>query len=156
MSACGTGTPAVQFSYAAWTARYPELAGVSEPSAELYFAEATLYCANRLGPVPTTQALLMLLNMLTAHIAALNSPVTASGQNPLTPPGRLSSVTEGSVSASFTNDYPPGTPQWFQQTKYGAAYWQATLPYRLFRYRPKTFGPASLSQVPWLYPNTGG
>lgn len=148
--------PTVTFDYAAWIARYPEFTGVSSGSAQLYFNEATLYCANRLNPVSSVTALSMLLNMLTAHIAQLNSPTTPAGANSGTPPGRLSDVTEGSVSASFQNDYPPGTPQWFQQTKYGAAYWQATLPYRLFRYKPACVGRASLGQIPWLYPNVGG
>lgn len=156
MNACNPGMPAIQFEYSGWVARYPEFAGVSQPSAQMYFDEATLYCQNRLNPVPNLTALRTLLNMLTAHIAALNSPTTSSGANPLTPPGRLSSVTEGSVSASFENQYPPGSAQWYQQTKYGAAYWQAVLPYRLFRYKPKTYGPASLAQIPWLYPNVGG
>lgn len=155
MSNCGT--PPVVFVYADWVARYPEFSGVSSQSAQLYFNEATLYCANRLNPVRTVAALTMLLYMLTAHIAQLNSPTTTAGANSATPPGRLSDASEGSVSASFQNDYPPGSAQWFQQTKYGAAYWQASLPYRLFRYKPaSTFpGPASFAQVPWIYPNTG-
>lgn len=153
MSSCGS--PAVAFNYAAWVARYPEFTGVSSGAAQLYFNEATLYCANRLNPVADVGTLSALLNMLTAHIAAINSPTTTAGANPSTPPGRLSDVTEGSVSASFQNDYPPGTPQWYQQTKYGSAYWTATAMNRTMRYRPKTFGFASRGGVPWLYPNVG-
>lgn len=149
------GVPAVTFNPALWKQRYPEFVGVPDELAQLYFDEATLYCANKLNPVKLVATLTTLLNQLTAHIAALNSPTTASGASPGTPPGRLSNVTEGSVSASFQNDYPPGTPQWYQQTKYGAAYWAATLPYRLFRYVPPCPRPASLAQVPWLYPTDG-
>lgn len=144
---------AVTFNVAAWKLRYPEFTTVDNTLAQLYFDEATLYCRNSLNPVPTIAALTQLLNMLTAHIAALNSPTTAAGLNPATPPGRIGSATEGSVSVDFVNDYPPGSAQWFEQTKYGAAYWQASLPFRLFRYKPITYGPASLSQIPWLYPN---
>jgi hypothetical protein len=147
--------PAVTFDYSAWVARYPEFSAVSSVSAGLYFNEATAYCQNAIGPVPTVALLMTFLNMLTAHIAALNSPVTASGANPSTPPGRISNASEGSVSVAFQNDYPPGSAQWYQQTKYGSAYWQASLPYRLGRYVPPCYGPASLAQVPWQYPNTG-
>lgn len=149
------GSPAVTFDVTVWKARYPEFNAVDPTLAGLYFQEATLYCANKLNPVPNVPTLAMLLNMLTAHIAALNSPTTASGASPATPPGRLSNATEGSVSAAFQNDYPPGTPQWFQSTKYGSAFWAATLAFRLFRYRPKatfSFSPASQGGMPWLYP----
>lgn len=148
-------TGAVTFDYEAWTERYSEFAAVREPLANLYFAEATIYCANKLNPVPTVEMLSALLGMVTAHIAALNSPTTAVGANPNAPPGRLSNATEGSVSATFDMDVPPGSAQWFAQTKYGAAFWQATLPMRLFRYKAPIPGPASFSQMPWLYPNTG-
>jgi hypothetical protein len=43
---------------------------------------------------------------------------------------------EGSVSVSFDVSAEPGSKDWFYQTKYGAAYWQATLQYRKFRYAP--------------------
>jgi hypothetical protein len=139
--------PAVTFSPTAWAARYPEFAAVSSASAQLYFNEATLYCANKLNPVRTIEALTMLLWMVTAHIAQLNSPVTVAGANSGTPTGRISQATEGSVNATFTNDYPPGTPQWWQSTKYGAAYWAASLPYRLFKYKAQR---SNRDQLPWL------
>jgi hypothetical protein len=151
--------PPVVFNYDNWVARYPEFAAVSSGSAQMYFTEATLYCANNLNVVRQVQALTMMLYMLTAHIAQLNSPTTASGASSATPPGRIGSATQGSVSATFVNDYPPGTAQWYQQTKYGAAYWQASLPYRLSHYKPQsTFGagPASSGGLPWLYPNGSG
>ena len=150
------GTPPVVFVPSDWKTRYPEFTGVSDAAAQLYFDEATLYCANRLNPVRTVAALTMLLYMVTAHIAALNSPTTSSGSDPLTPPGRVASATEGSVSATFSvgSGPEPGSKGWFTQTKYGFAFWQASLAYRLFQYVPgRTFGRASLAQVPWVYPN---
>ena len=42
---------------------------------------------------------------------------------------------QGSVNASFDNSYPPGTVSWYQQTKYGSDYWNATKAYRTARYR---------------------
>ena len=144
---------AVTFNPTAWKERYPEFTAVSDGMAQLYFNEATLYCQNQLNPVRSVEALTMLLNMVTAHIAALNSPVTASGAKASTPPGRITSAAEGSVSVSYDLTASPGSQQWFVQTKYGFAFWQASLAYRLFRYKPVSFGPASLAQTPWLYPN---
>ncbi len=150
-------TPPVTFVFADWIARYPEFALVDPAAAQLYFDEAQLYCDNSLRVVRTVSVLTMLLYMVTAHIAALNSPITPSGISPVTPPGRVASATEGSVSVSFDvgSEAAPGSKAWFVQTKYGFAFWQATLSYRLSRYfvncgRP---GPASLAQIPWLYPN---
>ena len=74
----------------------------------------------------------MLLGMVTAHIAALNAPL--SGHPASTLVGRISSATEGSVTVATQNDYPPGTAQWWQQTKYGAAFWAASAQFRTARY----------------------
>lgn len=133
------------FNYAAWAARYPEFAAtVNEATATLYFDEATLYCNNGSGAlVPadavTYQPRLTLLNMLTAHIAALNAP----GSSNLV--GRVASATQGSVSVTADMGAQPGTAAWFNQTKYGAAYWQATAQYRTMRQvRPQT------GCAPWL------
>jgi Protein of unknown function (DUF4054) len=157
-----SGPVSVTFDYTSWVLRYPEFAAVSQPLAQLYFNEATIYCANHLNPVRTIAELTTFLNMLTAHIAQLNSPTTTSGSNSGTPPGRISDATEGSVSVSFEFLGTPGSQQWYAQTKYGIAYWQAILPYRLFRYKPLgTFqnvgcapGLASSGGCPWQYPNT--
>lgn len=131
----------VAFSYANWIARYPEFAAVSQPTANQYFAEATIYQRNDGGgPVcdPTVQS--ALLNMVTAHIAARysqsqDSPAPGAPQDANTPVGRISSASEGSVSIQTENQYPPGSAQWWQQTKYGSDYWNATKPYRTMRYR---------------------
>ncbi|MBI1213630.1 MAG: DUF4054 domain-containing protein [Alphaproteobacteria bacterium] len=141
----------VSFDYTAWVARYPEFEDVPQATAAAYFAEAGAYCANDgTGPINDPSLKLVYMNMLTAHIAAMNSTATGASKPANSPVGRLSDATEGSVSASFQNDYPPGTAQWYQQTRYGAAYWAATAQYRSFLYRPPTTftgGP-----VPWPYP----
>lgn len=125
----------VTFNYAGWVARYPEFSAVAEATADAYFAEACIYHNNTLtGLVCDEAAQRTYLNMMTAHIAARYSAGT-SPQPSNTPVGRLSSATEGSVSSSFENSYPPGTAQWFQQTKYGSDYWNATKAYRTARYR---------------------
>lgn len=140
----------VSFVYSQWAARYPELQpSVPEPLATEYFNEATLYLANDgSGRVKTTTAQLALLNMLTAHIAQLN--VSINGVAPNNAVGRVSNATEGSVSATLENDYPPGSPQWYQQTKYGAAFWAASASYRTALYR------ASPGRSTNPFFNTGG
>lgn len=127
---------AVAFDYATWSARYPELsASVSEATAQTYFAEAGFYCDNSAtSPVSDEAARLVLLNMVTAHIAALNAPIDGQASSPLV--GRISQATEGSVTVQTDNQYPPGTVQWWQQTKYGAAFWAATAQYRQFSLHP--------------------
>ncbi len=138
------------FSYSAWVARYPEFAAVPEATAEAYFSEATLYLSNDGGsPVPDTKAAvqLMLLNMLTAHLAQLNW--TPSGAQPSQIVGRIASATEGSVSVSADLTIQAGSAAWFTQTKYGLAFWQATAAYRTARYRP---GPPNRAAVVGVVP----
>lgn len=129
-------------NYAAFIARYPEFAspgGAQPVSADLYavyFNEATLYQANNgAGPVRDSGVAITLLNMLVAHIASLNA-ASASGAAASGVVGRVSNASEGSVTIGTDNQYPPGTPQWYQQTKYGAAWWAATAQFRTMRYRP--------------------
>lgn len=139
------------FNYSTWVARYPEFNGtVNEATAGLYFGEAGLYLNNVGGGQvcdPATQQALMY--MMTAHIAALNMQQcgndSASGIV-----GRISSASEGSVSVSVENDYPAGSPQWYQQTKYGSAFWAATARFRTARYFPSLVG------RPTYPPFTGG
>lgn len=94
----------------------------------LYFTEATIYTrADDGGLITDIPTLTYLLNMVTAHIAALNSGVW--GQQAGQQVGRIKSVGEGSVHVDLDMQV-PGTAAWFMQTKYGAAYWQASMPYR--------------------------
>ena len=126
-----SGTGVAIFDYTIWSARYPELAGeVDAPAASAYFDEAGLYLNNTAASlVADLTRRLTLLNMLTAHIAALNKPKSS------TLVGRISNASEGTVSVQA--EYaPPGTAAWFVQTKYGAAFWQATAYLRTMRYVP--------------------
>jgi hypothetical protein len=128
----------IQFVYADWIARYPEFAPsgvqiVSPTTAQLYFNEATMYCRNDGGgPVSNSVSQTVLLYMVTAHIAQLNASL--NNQSSPQTVGRISDATEGSVSVSLEMDVPPGSAQWFNQTKYGAAFWAASAPYRTMRY----------------------
>jgi hypothetical protein len=126
----------VSFNYPGWAARYPELASwVNATLAAAYFAEAAIYCDNTpCSIVGNLDQRAVLLNMLTAHIAALNAPLNGQPASPLV--GRINSATEGSVSVQTAYDVPAGTAQWYAQTKYGAAYWAASAQYRTMRYVP--------------------
>jgi hypothetical protein len=122
------------FSYPTFIARYPEFASVTATQAAAFFNEATVYCRNDGGgPVNDQNTQNTLLNMLTAHIAFL-SVGTAAQPGPQALVGRISSASQGSVSVSAEMGATPGTAAWFMQTQYGAAYWQASSPYRSFRY----------------------
>jgi hypothetical protein len=135
----------VVFDYSAWALRYPELASsVTQPLAQQYFDEAQLYCDNTpCSPVQNLPQRAVLLNMLTAHIAALNAPFSGQASSPLV--GRIGSATEGSVSVQTTLDMPAGSAQWFAQTKYGLAFWQATAQFRTMHYVPGPVPPID----PW-------
>lgn len=121
---------AAVFDYDIWSTRYPTLADfTSEPLAQMYFDEATMYCDNTdASPIPESRRP-QLLNMLVAHLAELNNP----SRGGLT--GRISSASEGSVSVS-TEAVATGSPGWYATTNYGAQYWLATKPYRQFQYVP--------------------
>lgn len=126
----------VAFDYAIWSARYPELVATTPPAAaQRYFQEATLYLSNtESSPVRDVSRRALLLDMLTAHIAALNGGVNGQAASPLV--GRISSATEGSVSVTVDSLGGGANAAWFMQTKYGAAYWQLTASMRTFRYVP--------------------
>lgn len=130
-----SGTGIVAFDYQAWARRYPEFSSVTIPLATDYFAEAGLYLDNSTsGLVTDLTARSLLLNLLTAHIAALNSGT--NGQAPSGLVGRITSATQGSVSVSVDAMDAPGSAAWYMQTTYGAAYWAATARYRGMRYVP--------------------
>ena len=124
----------VTFDPSAFVARYPKFAAVSTVRLGLFFDDATLYLSNSDdSPVQNLTRRASLLNMLTAHIGKLAGALSADGQT--LPVGRLSQAAEGSVSASF--EYATQTASsaaWYNQTQYGAQFWQATASLRAFRY----------------------
>lgn len=127
----------VVFDPATFKVRYSEFSTVADSLLGLYFGEATMYLDNtdcsRVSDIPQRT---VLLNMLTAHVAAMNgSGVSGKGASGLV--GRVNSANEGSVSVSA--DYVTatnGTMAWYLQTPYGAAYWAATGRYRTMQYIP--------------------
>lgn len=133
------------FNSAQFLARYPEFSSVPAATLEAYFAEAGIYCANATTSPVTDQSvgglLSMLLNMVTAHIAALNYGV--NGEPPSALVGRLDDATQGSVHVHADMGVVPGSAAWFAQTKYGIAFWQATVAYRTWKYFAGSSRPAS-------------
>lgn len=128
--------------YATWLVRYPQFnpSGGSQPVSSAlysqYFADAQMYQANNgAGPISDTNTATRLMMMLISHIAAMET-ASALGVAPSPLVGRISNASEGSVSVGTDNQYPPGTPQWYQQTKFGSDWWAATAQYRTMRYRP--------------------
>ena len=125
---------AVVFDPTAFKARYPEFAAVADATLAACFTEAGLYLSNAdNSPVQNLTRRATLFNMLTAHVAYLGGLLSADGMP--RPVGRLSQAGEGSVSAAFEGP-PPGSAQWFQQSQYGASFWQATSSLRGMRYIP--------------------
>lgn len=125
-------TGIVVFDAGAFVNRYPEFTSVSAPTLQTYFDEATIYLDNtQSSPVSDLTIRATLLNMVTAHIAALNG-----NGNPAGLVGRVTAATQGSVSAqaSYSNAV-SGSMAWYIQTSYGASYWAATARYRTMRYR---------------------
>lgn len=144
----------VAFDYAYFTASYPELAAyVTQTQGAGYFTMAGLYCDNTTcSPIQDASIggiRYVLLHMLTAHIAKLLAANTsqAGGSQAASPlVGRINSASEGSVSVSAEMPGPTAAGQaWYQQTQYGAMYWQASAQYRMFRHIP---GP-EVNPDPW-------
>jgi hypothetical protein len=128
-------TGIVVFNPAQFLIRYPEFASVDPGLLQAYFDEATIYLSNtECSVVRNIEPRALLLNMLVAHIAAINAGVNGQPASPLV--GRVNTATEGSVSVGTAMDGVPGTAAWFMQTKYGSSYWQATAQYRTARYIP--------------------
>jgi hypothetical protein len=105
--------------------------------AQAYFdQDCPLYLDNTASsPVPDLTKRAALLNLIVAHIAALNAP-QANGQSASPLVGRISSATEGSVTVQAEMGPPSGTSAWWMQTKYGASFWQATASMRTMQYVP--------------------
>lgn len=144
---------AVAFNPAAWKLRYPEFQAVPDVTAAMYFAEAGMYWRNDgTSPNKNNGSQLVLMNMLTAHIAALYSQAQGSANpgsasDPNTPVGRISNAGVGSVNVATDLGITPGTSAWkawLQQTKYGLSFLSATGPYRSSYYVPGALQPGGL------------
>ena len=142
---------AVTFVYATWAARFPALAAqVAEFQAQAIFDEAQYVAlGNDLpGQAPsiiTDEARrLALFNLLVAHMAVLELRNGLAGGAGAGMVGNVASAGEGSVNVSLSS-YPVGTGKWYEQTQYGAQFWQMLASFRTARYIP---GPPAYTGVP--------
>ena len=134
-------TGVVIFDPGYFQTRYPEFSTVSAALLDMYFTEVTMSYldntdASRVQQIEQRQ---VLLNMLVAHVAAINAGVNGQAPSPLV--GRINTASEGSVSVGTDMGQVPGTAAWFMQTKYGASYWQATAQFRTMNYVPGASSP---------------
>jgi hypothetical protein len=147
----------VNFDYDYWQRTYPEFNYLGEDQVLPYWDLAQQVHDNTAcGPVNDPASQQRLLNLVTAHIVKLFGPGPEDQAGNVQPAqevvGRISSAGEGSVNIQTQNDYPPGSAQWYQQTKYGSMYWLGSAPYRSFRYVRRPFTRPSMGP-PWQYPN---
>lgn len=155
----------VIFNYAGWRDRYPEFTAIPQATVQQYFNEAGLYWKNDgTSPVKLDAQQVILLNMLTAHIAALNSQGSGS-QNPGAPQdpnslvGRVSTAIQGSVSVGTELSLSPTASSykaWLEQTRYGLAFLSAIGPYILGFYIPGNLQPGGVNTGPYPYPKSVG
>lgn len=120
----------VTFDPNAFLAQFTEFNYLTPAAVTGWNGIAQQYCRNDgLGPVESATTQTALLNLMTAHIIKLFAPQSNGTANPGLV-GRISSASEGSVSVSA--EYMPATPgsAWYNQTSYGAAFYQLTKPYR--------------------------
>jgi Protein of unknown function (DUF4054) len=87
------------------------------------------------GPVNDIQQQYLLLGLVVAHLAQLFCGSILGPATALV--GQINTATEGSVSVgAVALTSLPWDAQWFAQTKYGFAFWQATRQFRTARYIP--------------------
>lgn len=126
--------PQVTFVPADFKAAYPEFTAVPDARLSTLFtmAEQSMLDNTDGSPVMDVNYRTQLFWLLVAHLAVLFGPGSAAGSATNTPPGRLSSATEGTVSSSFEYNMPTGSAMvaWYLQTKYGALFWTMTAQFR--------------------------
>ncbi len=135
------GGAIAQWDEAAFLTAYPNFTGVPSGTMQAQFDIATIYLRNDgTSPIRSVTVQTTLLYMLTAHLLTLafgpngdGAKTGGTGSPGLV--GRVSSASEGSVSVS--TDYPQNpNAAWFNQTQYGASFYQATANFRRAYYRP--------------------
>jgi hypothetical protein len=127
---------------AAFKAAFPEFANVPFARTLSLFnlAAGSLLDNSGGSPVDDVNFRTYLFYLLIGHLLLLfGFSTTGSGgasQPDNTPPGRINSATEGTVSSGFEYQIPQGSMSapWYLQTKYGAMFWTATVRFRSVRY----------------------
>lgn len=139
----------VAFDPAAFIVLFPQFATVPAPALTFNFTRACQILDNtdRSEVCDLTERAL-LLNLLVAHITALNQGVNGVAPSGLV--GRVSGATQGTIRVD--TDYGPTSQSaaWYLQTQWGAEYWSDTAKYRTMRYRPGRSWPAPPQPLPGL------
>lgn len=152
----------VTFVPASFKAEYPEFSVASDARCTNMFtiASQSLLDNTNNSPVMDINYRTQLFYMLVAHLLLLFQTSDTPTLNNA-PPGRLSTATEGSVTAGFEYLLPPGSAMaaYFTQTKYGALYWTATARFRsaiYFQNGSSGIGAAQAYGVPAVVNIPGG
>lgn len=123
-------TGAVVFNPVEFRAQYREFATVGDMQLDMYFDFATMKLSNGRGTiVKNADTRKKLLYLLVAHIAMLMSRTDKVG--------RVNDATEGTVNAHLDwSTHVSEAQAYYDQTQYGALFWNLTKPLRTFRYIP--------------------
>ena len=147
----------VVFDPVAFAAQYAEFSGLAAGDTTTAFNLATLYLCNTdssiVQDIPTRTTLLWLL---TAHISKLYFG-TNDGKGHVVAPtdlvGRVEIAKEGTVHVRADMGPPSLAAAWYNQTRYGAAYWAATVKYRTMHYVPAHRGGMNRQgRIPAIWP----
>jgi hypothetical protein len=141
---------AIIFDYAHWLSVYPEFKSTTEEQANGYWQNACYILRNDgSSPVDDPEQRRMLLELLTAHIAALfGGPGGGPGYG-VQMGGVYTSKSVNGVSLGSSGPFSvTGTQQWYMLTRYGQEYWFKTRALRQFQYIP---GPQRFPNQYWPY-----
>lgn len=150
----GSTTGVYTFSYDDWIGAFPEFRQtVTSPQATIYFGMAVGTVDNTpTSVIPLTDAggnpiRGPILELTTAHYAQILAGSSQQDAGALV--GRISDVTEGSVSVG-TDLQVPGSAGWWAQTKYGLMAWQMQAPFRVGRYFAPPTVPLAAQSFPFF------
>jgi hypothetical protein len=140
----------VPFVYPDWATAYPQFANVTE--AQVVGVSLTLaqqyHVNDGHGPINDPLVQTQALWLAVAHVTQLMFGSTNQPNSPLV--GRVASAGQGSVNVNA--DYKSTlSSQWWDQTVYGAAYWQIIKGYSMGFYRAKV----TPLQRAWIYGGIG-
>jgi len=124
------------FSYDTFIALFPQFNYLSGAQVQFYWNMATGFHRND-GGGPVTNVCMQeeMLQLVTAHVIQLFAP-KRDGQGPSELVGRINNASQGSVSVGSEMPGATASSAWWQQTQYGAAYWELSKPFRTMRYIP--------------------
>lgn len=144
----------VVLDVAQFQGQFPEFSNATSDQVNFAFSESTLFCSNTdsNSPVSDLGVRRVLLYLLTAHILLIRYGSNTEPPKGLV--GRVEIAKEGSVQARADMGPASGSAAWFNQTKYGAEYWAATLRFRTARYVPVAGATAfnRIGSVPAIWP----